>query len=367
VLDPGSHTLKAGYAAYNTPADMEPSVVVPPCVYDTEAHGEAGQRDASLYHRCLHRGVVTNMEQYEALLQFVLYDQIGWPQGDEGNLLYAEPLFTSKAEREDLCQLMFEVFNVSGLFFCDQAVLSLYACGKPTGCVVDIGHGKIDITTVTDGQTNVPSARRLEYGGATQSELLRSLLQRRGCGNLSDREIEGLKERICAVASCSEEHTRLQAGATGEGGAGELFALPDGQEICVRKEGLMAGELLFAPPSELVGADVPGLAGAVYNAIVNHHEVSMRRIVYEHLMICGGGSCIAGVQDRLLAESRLLAPPSISPAAVATPDYMPKHTHRYAAWMGGAILAKVVFPQSHHMTRAEYDERGPTAMHNKCG
>lgn len=69
-----------------------------------------------------------------------------------------------------------------------------------------------------------------------------------------------------------------QAGATGEGGAGELFALPDGQEICVRKEGLMAGELLFAPPSELVGADVPGLAGAVYNAIVNHHEVSMRRV-----------------------------------------------------------------------------------------
>lgn len=29
MLDPGSHTLKAGYAAYNTPADMEPSVVRP--------------------------------------------------------------------------------------------------------------------------------------------------------------------------------------------------------------------------------------------------------------------------------------------------------------------------------------------------
>lgn len=128
-------------------------------------------------------------------------------------------------------------------------------------------------------------------------------------------------------------------------------------------------------------------------------------------MICGGGSCIRGLQDRLLLESRLLAPPSISPAVVATPDYMPKHTNRYATWMGGAILAKVgppppgalfsicrapsrppwcqcnargcplgcatnlplpacpqvVFPQNHHMTRAEYDERGPTAVHGKCG
>lgn len=366
VLDPGSHTLKAGYAAYNTPADMEPSVVVPPCVYDTEAHGEAELRDTSMYERCLKRGIVTNMEQYEALLHFVLYDQIGWPQGDEGNLLYAEPLFMSKAEREDLCQIMFEVFNVAGLFFCDQAVLSLFVCGKQTGCVVDIGHDKIDIATVTDGQTNTPSVRRLDFAGCTQSNILRSLLEKRGCGILDEREIEALKERICAVAGSSDQYKQMQAAIGNGNGAGESYKLPDGQEISVGKEGATASELLFSP-QQLLGVESAGITEVVYNSIMNHHETSMRKIVYEHMVVCGGGSCIKGVTDRLLYESRLMAPPSISPAVVATPDYMPKHTKRYASWMGGAILAKVIFPQNHHMTRAEYDERGPTVVHGKCG
>lgn len=39
-----------------------------------------------------------------------------------------------------MAQLAFEVFNVSGLFFADEPVLSLYAIGKSSGLVVDIGH-----------------------------------------------------------------------------------------------------------------------------------------------------------------------------------------------------------------------------------
>ena len=49
---------------------------------------------------------------------------------------------TSQDDREQLAQLAFEVFNVSGLFFADQALLSLYSVGKSTGLVVDFGHTK---------------------------------------------------------------------------------------------------------------------------------------------------------------------------------------------------------------------------------
>ena len=49
----------------------------------------------------------------------------------------------AQAEKERLTQLMFEHFNVEGLFLCDQAVLSLYAAGKLSGCVVDMGHTKV--------------------------------------------------------------------------------------------------------------------------------------------------------------------------------------------------------------------------------
>lgn len=50
-----------------------------------------------------------------------------------------------QAVRERLVQLMFEKFNVSGFYATEQAVLSLYAAGRISGCSVDIGHGKIGL------------------------------------------------------------------------------------------------------------------------------------------------------------------------------------------------------------------------------
>ncbi len=38
---------------------------------------------------------------------------------------------------------MFETFNTAGLVFGDEPTLSLYAVGKLTGTVVDVGHSKI--------------------------------------------------------------------------------------------------------------------------------------------------------------------------------------------------------------------------------
>lgn len=61
------------------------------------------------------------------------------------NLLQNNYTHGLQAVRERLVQLMFETFNVSGFYATEQAVLSLYAVGRISGCTVDIGHGKIGI------------------------------------------------------------------------------------------------------------------------------------------------------------------------------------------------------------------------------
>ena len=47
-----------------------------------------------------------------------------------------------QADRETLTQLLFERFQVEGLFLAEQPVLALYSQGRLTGCVVDVGHDK---------------------------------------------------------------------------------------------------------------------------------------------------------------------------------------------------------------------------------
>jgi len=58
-------------------------------------------------------------------------------------ICFCFPIF--QANKEQLVQLMFETFNISGFYASEQAVLSLYAVGRISGCTVDIGHGKIGI------------------------------------------------------------------------------------------------------------------------------------------------------------------------------------------------------------------------------
>lgn len=73
----------------------------------------------------------------------IIFLQLGWIEGEEGNLLIAEPIMSSRDERELLAQLAFERFGVSSYFAADQAVLSLYSIGKVSGIVVDVGLEKI--------------------------------------------------------------------------------------------------------------------------------------------------------------------------------------------------------------------------------
>ena len=61
----------------------------------------------------------------------------------------------------------------------------------------------------------------------------------------------------------------------------------------------------------------------------------------ENVLLCGGGSLIANLPSRLFKEMQCLLPASYQPGFCTFPEYMPGNTQRCAAWMGGAILAKV--------------------------
>lgn len=80
------------------------------------------------------------------------------------------------ADRELLTQLLFENFHVSGAFLQDTAALSLYAVGKLTGCVVDMGHGKIDVVPVSEGQVQTHGMQRLPLAGEDMTKHIKQLI-----------------------------------------------------------------------------------------------------------------------------------------------------------------------------------------------
>nr|POF03936.1 actin-like protein arp9 [Quercus suber] len=64
-------------------------------------------------------------------------------------MLIAEPVWTVK-EREKVTQFFFEKFKVPAFTIVDAAVAASWAFSLPTAVVVDVGHGKADVSCITD-------------------------------------------------------------------------------------------------------------------------------------------------------------------------------------------------------------------------
>lgn len=112
VFDFGSHSFKAGYA-YSFPSEEEPRLVRPSAVEVQPAASSssaASIADAERIRPTVQRGQIASFEGLESLIHHSLYESLGWPLGGEGgNVVISEPMLTSRAERERLTQLMFEV------------------------------------------------------------------------------------------------------------------------------------------------------------------------------------------------------------------------------------------------------------------
>ena len=71
------------------------------------------------------------------------------------NLPLRHRLCPTQADREHFTQLLFEQFNLAGLYLGEQGVLSLYSAGKITGTVIDLGHGKTGMSSLCIQNSNL--------------------------------------------------------------------------------------------------------------------------------------------------------------------------------------------------------------------
>ena len=80
-------------------------------------------------------GVVENWDDTEKLLSYIFRDDLRVDPTEHPILLTDSPL-GPKANREKMCQVMFETFNVPATYITLAAYLALYAAGRGIGVVV---------------------------------------------------------------------------------------------------------------------------------------------------------------------------------------------------------------------------------------
>ncbi|EFC37910.1 hypothetical protein NAEGRDRAFT_44817 [Naegleria gruberi] len=256
-----------------------------------------------------------------------------------------------KCNRERMTQIVFEEFNISSFYVAMQGVLALFASGKTSGIVLDLGESVSRAVPVYEGYALTHAISSWNFAGREITEYLVQAFA--GCKIPYFAEhptdvMTDMKHNICYVAlDFDQENEKAVTDVS--------YELPDGSLINIGCERFKCTEELFNPNLD----SHSGIHEQVFNSI-RKCDMDVRKDMFSNIILAGGTTMFTGLSERVEKELSALAPSNVKINVEAPPF------RKYSVWLGGSLLSSLSSFEPMWISCKEYDEIGPSIVHRKC-
>lgn len=404
VIDSGTGYTKMGFAG-----NVEPSFILPTVVAINETFlnqsrttpksnlltqynaGVMADLDFSIGEEALTRsrstntynlnypvknGQVENWDAMERYWQQCIFNYLRCDPEDHYFLLTESPL-TAPESREYTGEIMFETFNVPGLYIAVNSVLALaagYTTSKceMTGVVVDVGDGATHVVPVADGYVIGSSIKSIPIAGKDVTSFIQQLMRERGEKVPPEDSLDvarRVKEMYCYTSSDIVKEFNKHDKEPGKyikqwRGIKPKTGAPYSCDIGYER--FLGPEVFFNP--EIYSSDFTTPLPVVIDKCIQSAPIDTRRALYKNIVLSGGSTMFKDFNRRLQRDLKKIVDARsatsdglLAGGAKAQPVEVNVVSHpiqRFAVWFGGSVLASTpeFFAACH--TKEEYEEYG---------
>ena len=300
------------------------------------------------------RGFVKDWNLMEKIWDYIFKKKLGkepiYP--NNYNILITQPLKNLKENKKKIAEIMFETFNFKGLYLAYPTILSLYAAGKLTGMSLDLGYGTSQFSPIFDGYIIQDNVERVNIGGKDITKYLGKLLNKNLKEKIPKYMVNNIKEKSCYIALDYEYELKSVEPFD--------YELPDGTHIIIDEKRIKCPESFIFNP-KLKWLEEKGIP-EMCNDLIQKCDSSLRKDLYNCIVLSGGNSMFKGLPERLTKEIKILAPKSMEEEVkvIASPE------RKNWACLGGIILSTIsTFNDDVIVTRDNYEENGFSIIEKK--
>ncbi|KAL7418531.1 Actin-related protein 3 [Cryptotrichosporon argae] len=421
VIDNGTGYTKMGFAGNSEPSFVFPTVIAthqsasssaaapnsapsggrgPPPVAGKPSHlaskrgiedldffiGDEAVANSKTYslHYPIRHGMIENWDHMERFWEQSIFKYLR-AEPEDHYVLLTEPPLNPPENRENTAEIMFESFNVQGLYIAVQAVLALAASWTSskvnertlTGVVIDSGDG-VTHTIPAEGYVIGSSIKHIPIAGRDITYFVQQLLRDRGESAAIPPEdqlrvAEKIKEDYTYVCQdIVKEFKKYDADPYRYFArfAGEHSVTGRKYDLDIGYERFLAPEIFFNP--EIYSSDFLTPLPEVVDTVIQTSPIDVRRGLYKNIVLSGGSTMFKDFGKRLqrdvkaIVDGRIAGSEQRSGSLIKSSgvdvNVISHKRQRYAVWYGGSLMAST--PEFYNVShsRADYEEYGPSLV-----